>query len=817
MISSALNAIDLTQSPPPLIIGERLNTQGSKLAKNYVLNNNIDGLVDIARKQVNEGAHCIDVCVALTERTNELAFMTKLIKQLSLEINAPLVIDSTDPNVIVTTLSRIPGKPIINSINLEGNAEKFRKIAPSMIKYGVPAIALCIGPNGMAKSPSEKLATANLLYEEGKRYGLKPEQYIFDVLTFTLATGQQEFMDAGKNTLEGIRLVKKKFPSSYTTLGLSNISFGLNASARKIIISVFLYHAIKVGLDSVIMCAKDMLSYSEISNKEKTLAEDLIFNKHGDALSNVIEYFDTKSNIPTKTQISNSWNAGKRLNFKIINRLNNNIENDVINAIMEKTKYRNNSVTVKNSNTRNQLIHDAALRTLNENLLPAMKEVGDKFGSGELILPFVLKSAECMKIAVNELEKHLIRKDNISKGKIVLGTVYGDVHDIGKNLVKTILENNGYLVYDIGKQVPIQKFIDKINEVKPEAVGLSALLVSTSKQMQIFVEHIKKNDIHVAVLCGGAAINSNYINRIAKENQIYEDCVFYCNTMFDGLKIMDSLTSKNKAVFLEQWKAKIEKWKDVTENKQTTNLSSEIIPVAPPTPPILGKSIRLESNQINLNEIWNLINKKSLFVLSWGMRGKHLNNMLNEYEQLLHKWKKRVIEEKLIEPKAVYGYFKCHSRGNKLIVDHSGKEFIFNFPRSTKKKHLCIADFFGQDDIVAFQSVTAGDKVSKIVEKWNSLDKYTDAYYLHGFAVEIVEAMAEWIHKKIKHELNIKHGLRYRWGYPSCPDVLQHRLIWQLLKPEKSGMSLTDLGQIIPDHSTAAIVVHHPNAEYFVL
>ncbi|MBP2625104.1 MAG: dihydropteroate synthase [Nitrosopumilaceae archaeon] len=820
-ISSALNAIEFVQSPPPLIIGERLNTQGSKLAKKYVLSNNFDGLIDIARTQVNDGAHCLDVCVAITERSNEMEFMTKLVKQLGLEIAAPLVIDSTDPNVIISTIQQIPGKPIINSINLEGNADKFHKLAPIMVKYGVPAIALCIGPNGMAKSPSEKLDTATLLYETGNKYGLKPEQYIFDVLTFTLSTGQKEFINAGKNTLDGIKLVKKKFPTSFTTLGLSNISFGLNPQARKIINSVFLYHAIKAGLDSVIMCARDMLSYAEINNTEKQLAEDLIFNKNKNALSNVIKHFDTQTHISTTNKVNDSWSSGKRLNFKIINRLNKDLENDVIHAILEKTSY-DDSIAIEKNNRyeitlKNQIIHNAALQTLNEDLLPAMKEVGDKFGSGELILPFVLKSAECMKIAVTELEKHLIKKENISKGKIVLGTVYGDVHDIGKNLVKTIFENNGYSVYDLGKQVPLQKFIEKINEVQPDAVGLSALLVSTSKQMQIFVEYVKKHKLSISILCGGAAINSNYINRIAKENTIYDPGIFYCNTMFDGLKTMDSLTSPSKNIFIKKWRTKIEKWKDVSENAKQINARSKIKPVSPPTPTTIDLPIRLNIDQIDIKKVLDFINKKSLFVLSWGLRGKSSKSMLDKYEKLLSEWKNRILHDKLIDPQAVYGYFKCHAHNNKLVVEHEGNEFVFSFPRSSKSKHLCIADFFGQDDIVAFQSVTAGHKVSKIIEKWNNEYKYTDAYYLHGFAVEVVEAMAEWLHLKIKTELKIDHGLRYSWGYPSCPDVLQHKIVWKLLKPEKSGMTLTGLGQIVPDHSTAAIIVHHPEAEYFVL
>ena len=825
-VSSALKAVELKQQPGPLIIGERVNTQGSKKAKQLVLSDDFDGLVDLARTQVEEGAHCLDVCVATTERSDEKEFMLKLVKKISLEVDAPLVIDSTDPEVIEAAIQQIPGRPIINSINLEGDGTRFKKLAPLMAKYGVPAIALCIGPSGMAKTPQQKVETAQLLYETGKKYGLKPEQFIFDVLTFTLATGEAEFLDAGKNTLEGIKLVKEKFPESFTVLGLSNISFGLVPYARKILNSVFLYHAVKAGLDMAIVNAKEIIPYGEIKDEEKKLVEDLIFNTHPDALSKVIAHFEKLSPQATETKkvdIDPSWPAGKKTNFRIINRLKDGIENEVVSAIAEKLSQ---DILVDNNGTLSldapkEVTHDAAIKTLNEDLLPAMKIVGDKFGAGELILPFVLKSAECMKAAVAELEKYLLKEEGASKGKLVLGTVYGDVHDIGKNLVKTIFENNGYTVYDLGKQVPLQKFLEKIDEVKPDAVGLSALLVSTSKQMQFFVEHARKNNLAIPVLCGGAAINSNYINRIAKEEKIYEPGVFYCNTMFDGLKTMDKLVSNEKQSLQKEWKEKLEKWTEKgaapIEGKKFPH--SGIKPVEPPTPPSINKQIRLESDQIKMDEVWRLIDKKSLFKLSWGLRGKAGEESEAEHERLLDEWKIRIIREKLFEPQVVYGYFKCHNKDDKLAVEYPSGEVIFDFPRSSKEKHLCLSDYFGKDDIVAFQSVTVGNKVPDIIEKWNKEDKYTDAYYLHGLAVEVAEALAEWTNRRIKSELNIgeKRGLRYSWGYPSCPDVLQHKLVWKLLAPEKSGMTLTESGQIVPEQSTAAIVVHHPDAQYFTL
>ena len=827
-VSSALKAVDIRQEPAPLIIGERLNTQGSKKAKEMVLAGDFDGLVNIARAQMEDGAHCLDVCVATTERSDELEFMKKLAKRLSLEIEAPLVIDSTDPKVIEAAVAQIPGRPIINSINLEGDGSRFHALAPLMAKYGLPAVAMCIGPKGMAKTAQEKVETAQLLYDTGRKYGLAPWQFIFDVLTFTLATGEQEFVDSAKSTLDGIRLVKQRFPESFTTLGLSNVSFGLPPGARKVVNSVFLYHAIKAGLDTVIINPRDIIPYPEINSAQRKLAEDLIFNSHPNALAELIAFFEGEggkvaAGASKRVEVDPAWPASRRCYFRIVNRLKDGIESDVAQAIADRISGARveNGIIV----ARKEDAHEAAVQTLNEVLLPAMKEVGDRFGAGELILPFVLKSAECMKAAVAELEKYLIRQEGVSKGKLVLCTVYGDVHDIGKNLVKTIFANNGYTVYDLGKQVPMQKILEKIDEVKPDAVGLSALLVSTSKQMQYFIEHARQNGMSVPVLCGGAAINSSYINRIAKDGGIYAPGVFYCKTAFDGLRAMNSLVSKERAQFVGDWRGRLEKWTEKEAVAEKADMPhSGIRPVEPPVPPHLNRQVRIEPSDVNLAEVWKHISKKSLFVLQWGIRGKGAGE--SDPEELFSEWTRRVVKEGLFEPRAVYGYFRCHNLtpaqggAGRLAVDLSdGRQVEFEFPRSSKDKHLCLADYFGRDDIVAFQSVTAGAKVTDFIEQWNRQDRYTDAYYLHGLAVETAEAMAEWVNARIRKELGIgdKRGLRYSWGYPSCPDVMQHHQVWQILEPEKSGMTLTESGQIVPDQSTAAMVVHHPQAEYFVL
>lgn len=391
-----------------------------------------------------------------------------------------------------------------------------------------------------------------------------------------------------------------------------------------------------------------------------------------------------------------------------------------------------------------------------------------------------------------------------------------------------------YLIW--GKQVPIPTIINKINEVKADVVGLSALLVSTSKQMQYFAEFARENKIQIPVICGGAAINSDYINRIAKgDGNLYESGIFYCKTAFDGLKIMNNIMSKEKDQFLTDWRKKIQNWNERKyDNKTNKNdiqfQTSNVTPVKEkPIPPQFNFSFRFSKNDIPLDKVWESLNKKSLFVLSWGLRGKSASELQNEFEGLLNEWKNRVIKEDLFEPQAVYGYFKCRKIDtNNLQVRYLNKDqqesnIIFEFPRSSSQKHLCLSDYFDSesDDIVAFQAVTIGNKVADIIEEWNKENRYSDAYYLHGLAVETTEALADWINMHIKRELKLdlktNGGLRYSWGYPSCPDVSQHYLVWNLLNPQISGMELTESGQIIPEYSTAAIIVHNPQAEYFTL
>ena len=810
-VSSALKVVNVQQSPPPMIIGERVNAQGSRKAKELVLADDYDGLVDIARRQVEDGAHCLDVSVAVTEKDNENEFMTQLVKRLSLEVEAPLVIDTTSPSVAESAIRQIPGKPIINSINLEGDGSRFAGMAPIMAQYGIPAIAMCIGPAGMAKTARQKVQTAELIVERGSQYGIKEDQYIFDPLIFTLATGQEEFLDAGLQTIQGIRLIKERFPNSYTVVGLSNISFGLDPYPRKVINSVFLYHAVQAGLDCVILNPKDIIPYHMLKPDHKDAAEDLIFNKKPDALASLLSTCvasDQVGKATTAPVIDAQWPASKRINKRIINRIREGIEADVVLAIadnIESPIMSKDGSSIAMSPTET---HDAAISVLNDSLLPAMKTVGDKFGSGEIILPFVLQSAECMKAAVSEVEKYLVKKEGVSKGQLVLGTVYGDVHDIGKNLVKTIFQNNGYTVHDLGKQVPMQTFLDKIKEVNADAVGLSALLVNTSREMKHFVDYARTNSMDIPVLCGGAAINLNYINRIATDGGIYEPGVFYCKDMFAGLKTMDKIMGDRDALLSE--------WRGGLKEKQAPRVvRTKPIPrssVKPVTPPNVQYGTTIVS-EIDYDEVLKELDVKALILRGWGVQGRSGGKWKAEHQKLLQKMAEEVRD--ILEPRAIYGFFRCHSDGESLNVEGDSGTITFDFPRSLKSRHLCIADYFGENDVVALQACTAGEAANRMVTEWDEAGRATDSFYLNGFVTEFVEAIASWINRLIRRTMGLDKGcLRYSLGYPDCPDVTQHRLMWDILKPERIGMNLTTTGHITPDLSTAAIVVHHPDAKW---
>ena len=486
MISSAMRAIPLRQDPAPLIVGERVNSQGSRKIKKLLLEDDYDGILAVARDQVEGGAHLLDVCVALTERPDEAAQMRAVIKKLQMSVETPLMIDSTEAEVIKTALEMNPGRAIINSINLENGRQRCEAVLPLAVAHGAAVIALTIDEKGMARTAAAKLDVARRIYDIAvNEYGLAPEALIFDTLTFTLATGAQDMAGSAIETMEGIRRIKAELPGVLTSLGVSNVSFGLNAAARAAINSVFLHHCVQAGLDLALVHPKDITPYPEIEPQVRELCDDLILNRSAEALPKLIAHFETVK--PDAAKVVEDPTAGfsveQKIHWMIVHRKKAGIEPLIDAAI------------AAHGPAVGQTPNDGAVWTLNQVLLPAMKEVGDKFGAGELILPFVLQSAEVMKQAVAHLEKSLDRKEGTTKGKVVLATVYGDVHDIGKSLVNTILSNNGYTVFDLGKQVPANVIVDKAIEVNADAIGLSALLVSTSKQMPLIINELHRRGL----------------------------------------------------------------------------------------------------------------------------------------------------------------------------------------------------------------------------------------------------------------------------------------------------------------------------------
>ncbi len=546
-LASSMTATLMRQDPPPTLLGERCNAQGSRKFKKMLLEEDYDGILELAREQVAGGAHALDISCAVTERPDEVELMRKVVKKLEMGVDVPLVIDTTELDVLESALKTAPGRCLINSTHLESGRAKADKIFTLAKTHNAAVIVLTIDENGMAKTRERKLEVARRIYDIAVNdHGLKPQDLVYDALTFTLATGDEEFINSAIETIEGIRLIKQNLPGVMASLGVSNLSFGLAPQARPVLNSVMLYHCIQAGLDMAIVNAAQVKPYTEIDEKERELAEDLIFNRRADALQRYIEYFEKVSPQSAESALTNpteGMTPEQRLHWSILHRHKEGVEADIDEII-------NGSVSPSSDTAREQFPtkHEAAVHTLNTVLLPAMKEVGDKFGAGELILPFVLQSAEVMKKSVAHLEKYLEKKEGVSKGLVVLATVYGDVHDIGKNLVKTILANNGYDVIDLGKQVPAETIITKAVEVNATAIGLSALLVSTSKQMPLIINELHRRDLKFPVLVGGAAINRRFGRRIlfTEDGQAHEPGVFYCKDAFEGLETMDQIIVPEK-------------------------------------------------------------------------------------------------------------------------------------------------------------------------------------------------------------------------------------------------------------------------------
>jgi 5-methyltetrahydrofolate--homocysteine methyltransferase len=842
-VSSGMRAFTLQQEPAPMIVGERMNAQGSRKVKRLLLADDYDAIVQVGREQVDGGAHVLDVQVALTERVDEDDQMRKLVKKLSLAVEAPLVFDSTEASAIKAALEVYPGRAIVNSINMERGRERIEAVLPLVVEHGSAVVALAIDEIGMAHTADTKVAVCKRMYDIAtQEYGLEPGALIFDVLTFPVTTGQEDLAPSAVETLEGIRRVKAELPGALTLLGVSNVSFGIDPYPRSVLNSVFLHHAVQAGLDLAIVNPAHITPYTEIDENERRLADNLI-NNVPNALPEYIAYFEVnKKTADESRQSTEDALAGltveERIHYQILHRKKDGIE-----GLLDESVAAHDAVWV-----------------LNNVLLPAMKEVGDKFGAGELILPFVLQSAEVMKRAVAHLEQYFEKKEGYTKGRVVLATVFGDVHDIGKSLVNTILTNNGYTVFDLGKQVPLNVIIDKAVELDATAIGLSALLVNTSKQMPLCVQELHKRGLSYPVLVGGAAINRPFgarIGFVGEEGAVqrYAPGVYYCRDAFEGLDTMEALTDEaNRAAYVERKHREAtilheREAKGPVESASTTAapiVRSNVAQDAPiPTPPFWGYKV-LDQRHIPLEEVFDCLDLKSLFRLSWGAHKLHGADyeraVATELMPRLEQMRREMRGRQLLTPKVIYGYFPCQSKGNDLLVYDADDgrwtmddgqpdqvkirdlkpKIAFSFPRQPDREHLCLADYYasvesGRVDVVPLQVVTMGDRASEVFEQLQREGNYSEGYYIYGLSVALAEALAEWTHKLVRRELGLPEGQgrRYSWGYPACPDPEEQVKLIQLLPAGKIGVNLTEGFVLVPEQSTAALVVHHPQAKYY--
>jgi len=837
-LASAMSAIAMRQEPAPTLLGERCNAQGSRKFKKMLLEEDYDGILELARDQVNGGAHALDISCAVTERPDEAELMRKVVKKLEMGVDVPLVIDSTELDVLEIALKTAPGRCLINSTHLESGREKADKIFTLAKTHNAAVIVLTIDENGMAKPRDKKLEVAKRIYDIAVNdHGLKPEDLVYDALTFTLATGDQEFTESAIETIEGIRLIKQNLPGVMASLGVSNLSFGFAPQARPALNSIMLYHCVQAGLDMAIVNPAHVTAYADIPAEEKELCEDLIFNRRADALQRFIEHFEnvtptTESSLVDPTE---GMTPEQRLNWCIVHRHKEGVEAD-IDTIVNRGFIWNESLPDKGAGIKPAPTkHEIAVYTLNNVLLPAMKEVGDKFGAGELILPFVLQSAEVMKKTVSHLENYLEKVEGVTKGTVVIATVYGDVHDIGKNLVKTILANNGYTVIDLGKQVPAETIITKAIEVKATAIGLSALLVSTSKQMPLIINELHRRGLSFPVLVGGAAINRRFGRRILQTEggDFYDPGVFYCKDAFEGLDTMDQIiVPQKREELLARTRSESEMELGRATAKPATPSSMErsnIVP-APLTLPTSKFGMRIVKN-MPLELVLQELNINELYRLSWGAKNTHgaeWDKLKAEFDERLQKMKKDAMRYKWLKPQGVYGLFPCQAEGDNLIIYNPENldEALtrFNFPRQPYDEHLALSDYFapvtsGQMDVVAFQVVTVGQEATEQFDKLQAANDYTEAYFAHGLAVQTAEATAIYLHEHIRREMGIpeNQGKRYSWGYPAIPELEDHLKVFQLLPGATTelGITLSPAYQLIPEQSTAAIIVHHSQAKYY--
>jgi 5-methyltetrahydrofolate--homocysteine methyltransferase len=824
-----------------LSIGERTNANGSKKFREAMLAGDWDTCVAMAREQEREGAHVLDVCVDYVGRDGT-ADMDEIASRFATQATVPLMIDSTEPDVVETALQWIGGRAILNSVNLEdGDApgtrlDRFLTLAR---EYGAAVVCTCIDEEGQARSPEWKLRAAKSIHDLAvDRYGLEPGDLFFDPLALTLGTGIEESRLDGANTIEGIRLIKEHLPGVHTTLGLSNISFGLKPAARHALNSVFLHECAQAGLDSAIVHAARITPLARIPEDQKQVCLDLIYDRRTDdydPLQVLLEMFENVSTTAVEKEDRSGWPVEQRLSTRIIEGDRDGLTADLDEAMAKGL---------------------APLAIINDVLLEGMKVVGDLFGKGEMQLPFVLQSAETMKAAVAHLEPHMEKSDaGSSKGRIVLATVKGDVHDIGKNLVDIILTNNGYEVHNLGIKVGVSEMLDKAVEVGADAIGMSGLLVKSTLIMRENLEELNTRGLsEIPVLLGGAALTRVYVERDLRE--IYEGRLFYGKDAFEGLHVMDRIGAVKRGEQPDDpdWgtvpvdstielRGRFAAEREADDDIELPARSPEVATDNPVfVPPFLGSQV---VKGISIDEIASFLNETALFRNQWQFRpeaGESDDDFKARIRPQLREELAKAKAAGLLVPQVVYGYFPANGDGDDLVIwtDETRRQerARFHYPRQRKDKFLCIADFFKpadgpEVDYAAFHIVTMGPAVSEATAKLFADDRYQEYLLLHGLGVEMAEALAELWHQRIRQEWGFAdedgpalsglfrqqyRGGRYSSGYPACPDLEDNVTILELLEGERIGLECSeDTGfQYQPEQTTSALICHHPQAKYFV-
>lgn len=808
----------------PIMVGERTNVIGSRKFKRLIAEGKFEEASEIARAQVKKGAHVIDVCLADPDR-DEVVDMENFIKEVVKKVKVPLVIDSTDDAVIEKALSYSQGKAIINSINLEDGEERFEAISPLIHKYGAAVVVGTIDEKGMGVTAEKKLEIAERSYQLlVEKYGIPPQDIIFDPLVFPVGTGDEQYIGSAKATVEGIRLIKEKFPEVQTILGVSNVSFGLPPVGREILNSIFLYHCTLAGLDYAIVNTEKLERFASISKEEVAMAEKLLFETTDESLAMFTEYYrgkkkETKSGLPDMT-------LKERLAYYVIEGTKEGLIPDLELALKE---------------------YPAPLDIINGPLMDGMKEVGRLFNENQLIVAEVLQSAEVMKASVAHLEPYMEKNDtSAAKGKIILATVKGDVHDIGKNLVEIILSNNGYEVVDLGIKVAPADLVTAIKREKPDIVGLSGLLVKSAQQMVLTAHDMKQAGIDVPILVGGAALSRKFTdNKIAKE---YEGLVLYAKDAMVGLSLANQLQDPTEYEKLVQ--EKIEKEAAVPLPAYERPTSSVAVKVrkklntdAPVFVPQDTKRHLLKA--YSLSHVEPYINKQTLIGHHLGLKGK-LEKLLQEGDEkalklndMINGLMQDAIQNNWISPAAVYQFFPAQSDGDRVLIydpDHTGKVIeTFEFPRQESEPYLCLADFLkpvdsGQMDYVSFFAVTAGKGIREVAERLKKEGRFLENHALQALALETAEGLAELIHRQVRDRWGFPdpvnftmkdrfaakyQGQRFSFGYPACPDLEDQKKLFNLISPEDIGIELTEGFMMEPEASVTAIVFAHPEARYF--